>query len=285
MSLSGTLLERARRRRRLGVVAETLRHLARAATRSQTAERLAHTPGLLQRLDPRVKVVGLLALVIASALAARLLVLLALLALGAALAVLSRVRLLGLARRLWLRVSLFTGPIALPALFLTAGDVVYQLPVLGWPITMQGLRAAAFLVLRAEAATTFSLVLVLCTPWAHILKALRVLRVPVVLVVLLSMTQRYIFLMLQVAHELCEARQSRTLGSLTAADQRRWAVASIGVLLMKTFDLSSEVHLAMLARGFRGEFDTLDEFQMRPLDWVMLLVLLSLAATACWLGS
>jgi hypothetical protein len=35
--------------------------------------------------------------------------------------------------------------------------------------------AARYLVLRAEAATTFSLLLVLCTPWAHVLKALRVL--------------------------------------------------------------------------------------------------------------
>ncbi|HWY86226.1 MAG TPA: cobalt ECF transporter T component CbiQ [Gemmataceae bacterium] len=273
------------RRQRRGLIGGTMLHLARAWTRSETAERLARAHGLLQCLDPRVKVVGLLALVVTSALAANLPVLLGLLAIGAGLASLSGVRVLGLARRLWLRLSLFTGPLALPAVFLTPGDIVYRLPILDWPMTLQGLRSAAYLVLRAEAATTFSLLLVLCTPWARVLKALRVLRVPAVLVVLLAMTQRYIFLLLQVARDMCEARQSRTVGTLTTADQRRWAVASIGVLLEKTFELSSEIHLAMQARGFRGEVDTLDDFRTQPRDWVMLTVFLGMAVAAAWLGA
>ena len=275
---------RIRPQHRRGLVAGTMRHLARAGTRAQTAERLANANGLLQSLDPRVKVVGLLALVIGSALAANLAVLLALIGVGTALAYFSGVRVLGLARRLWLRLLLFTGPLALPAVFLTPGDVVFRLPMLDLPATAQGLRGAAFLVLRAEAATTFSLLLVLCTPWAHVLKALRVVHVPATLVLLLAMTQRYIFLMLQVARDMCEARQSRTVGELTRADQRRWAIASVGVLLQETFELSSEIHLAMLARGFRGEVDTLDDFRTRPRDWVMLTAFLGTASAACWFG-
>jgi cobalt/nickel transport system permease protein len=271
-------------RHRRGLVEGTMHHLARAAARCQIAERLARVDGLLQSLDPRIKVVGLLALVVASALAANLAVLLALLGFGTVLAHLSGVRILGLIRRLWLRLLFFTGPIALPAIFLTPGDVLHRLPILDWPITAQGVRGATFLVLRAEAATTFSLLLVLCTPWAHVLKALRVLRLPTVLVALLAMTQRYIFLMLQVARDMCEARQSREVGALTAADHRRWAVASIGVLLEGTFALSSEIHLAMLARGFRGEVDTLDDFRTRPHDWVMLVAFLGAAAAACGFG-
>jgi cobalt ECF transporter T component CbiQ len=262
-----------------------MRHLAKASARAQSAERLARAGGLLQSLDPRVKVIGLMALVVGSALAAKLIVLLLLIGVGIALAVLSHVRILGLARRLWLRVLFFTGPLALPALFLTPGEIVYRLPVLDWAMTAQGLRGAAFLVLRAEAATTFSLLLVLCTPWVHVLKALRVLRVPAVLVVLLAMTQRYIFLLLQVAGEMCEARQSRAVGKMTPADHRRWAIASIGVLLNQALELSSEVHLAMLARGFRGEVDLLDEFQMRPRDWLMLAVFLGIAAASFWFAT
>ncbi len=285
MSVASPPVAQARpRRHRRGLVEGTLRHLGRAATRARTAERLAHTNGLLQRLDPRIKVVGLLALVIASALAANLLALIGLLVLGTLLAFLSGVRILGLARRLWLRLTFFTGPIAVPAIFLTPGDVVYRLPLLNWPVTAQGLLSAAYLVLRVEAATTFSLLLVLCTPWAHVLKALRVLRVPAMLVVLLSMTQRYIFLMLHIARDMCEARQSRTVGTLTTKDHRRWAIASIGVLLEKSFELSSEIHLAMLARGFRGEVETLDDFRTRPRDWIMLTAFLGTAATVAYFG-
>ena len=100
------------------------------------------------------------------------------------------------------------------------------------------------------------------------------------------MTQRYIFLLLQVARDMCEARQSRTVGTLTKADHRRWAIASVGVLLEQTFELSSEIHLAMLARGFRGEgeINTLDDFRTRPRDWVMLVAFLGTAAAAGWVG-
>ena len=147
---------RMRSRRRRGLVEGTLRHLARAATRSQTAERLAHGDGLLQSLDPRIKVVGLLALVVGSALAANLVALLGLLVVGAALAYCSRVRILGLAKRLWLRLLLFTGPLALPAIFLMPGDVVFRLPMLDWPVTSQGLRGAAFLVLRGGGHDLFT---------------------------------------------------------------------------------------------------------------------------------
>ena len=60
-------------------------------------------------------------------------------------------------------VLLFTGAIALPALFLTPGRTALSLG--GFAITAQGLRAAGFLLSRAETAATLSALLVLTTPW------------------------------------------------------------------------------------------------------------------------
>src|SRR4029078_7212211 len=126
--------------------------------------------------------------------------------------------------------------------------------------------------------------LILCTPWAQVLKALRVLRVPVVFVVILGMTYRYIFLMLQTAQDMFESRQSRMVGTLDGAERRRLAGASVGVLLSKSIQLSRDVYIAMLSRGYRGEVYTLDDFQMRGRDWVALAVLLGIAVLASWLG-
>ena len=101
----------------------------------------------------------------------------------------------------------------------------------------------------------------LTTPWAHILKALRVLRVPVVFVVILGMTYRYLFVILETALDMFESRKSRTVGTLDAADKRRLATATVGVLLSKSYQLSAEVHLAMQSRGFRGEVYVLRRFR------------------------
>jgi len=108
--------------------------------------------------------------------------------------------------------------------------------------------------------------------------------VPVVLVVILGMTYRYIFLLLQIAHEMFEARRSRLVGKLDGAQSRRVAAASVGVLLGKSLHLGNEVYLAMQSRGFRGEVYTLDEFQMCARDWLALAGFSTIAALAFWLG-
>ncbi len=151
-------------------------------------------------------------------------------------------------------------------------------------MSAQGLGSAAYLITRVETAATLSLLLILCTPWTHVLKAMRVLRVPVVFVVILGMTFRYIFLMLETARDMFEARQSRMVGVLEGAERRRLAGASVGVLLSKTLQLSSDVYMAMQSRGFRGEVYTLDDFVMRWHDWVALAGFLAVAALAFWLG-
>jgi energy-coupling factor transporter transmembrane protein EcfT len=128
------------------------------------------------------------------------------------------------------------------------------------------------------------MLLVLTTPWTHILKALRVLRFPVVAIVILGMTYRYIFLLIAAAREMFESRRSRIVGELEAGDRRRLAVATAGVLLGKTVQLSGDVYLAMQARGFRGEVHVLDEFQMSASDWFGLAAFAGLGAAALWMG-
>ena len=54
--------------------------------------------------------------------------------------------------------------------------------------------------------------------------------------------------------------------------------------MSKTFDLSSEVYLAMQSRGYRGEVTVLDEFRARGFDWLMLAGFAAIAAAAFWFG-
>jgi cobalt ECF transporter T component CbiQ len=268
----------------MNFVERTLSSLVNAMERAIYAEELAKGHGLLQRLDPRIKVVGILALVVASAMAHRLWVIGAVFAVAVTMAVMSRVSLGILARRVWIPILMFTGVIALPAPFIIPGREVWRLPWAGWPVTAQGVASACYLVGRVETAATLSVLLVLCTPWSHVLKALRVLRVPVVLVVILGMTYRYILLLLQTAHDMFESRRSRMVGRLEGAERRRVAASSAGVLMSKSLQLSGEVYSAMLSRGFRGEAYVLDDFRTSTLDWTMLAVFVVLALGGLYLG-
>jgi cobalt/nickel transport system permease protein len=275
---------RSRDSKSRGMIERSLSAFVNGLGHALYGEEIAKKNGLLQRLDPRIKILTGLPLIVAAALSRRLWIIAALLALAIAIAVLSRVPLSMLARRVWLGVLGFTGLISVPALFLTPGHELYRLPILDWTITAHGLRAAAYLILRAETAATFSILLVLCTPSSSVLKALRVLCLPIVLVAILGMTYRYIFLLLRTAHDMLEARKSRMVGPLNGPEFRRMATASAGVLMSKTLQLSGDVYMAMRSRGFRGEVYVLDEFQTGWFDWVALAFLFVVTALAVWFG-
>lgn len=267
-------------RRKPGFVERSVESLAGTVEHARFCEDTALRPGVLQRLDPRVKLCGLVALILAAVSARRLEITLAALVLGVVLAKCSCISIKTLATRTWLGVLIFTGFIALPAIFLTPGEAV--LP--HWPITRQGVLTALRLVARAETAATLAGLLVLTTPWTHVLKGLRVLHVPVVLVLVLGMTYRYIFLLLRLAQDFFEARRSRMIRALSRPEQRRMAGAAAGVLLSKSLQLSEDVYLAMQARGFRGEAYTIDDFHMQARDWLAGAGFAAAAGLAFWGG-
>jgi cobalt/nickel transport system permease protein len=254
-----------------------------AMAHALAADSLSQRDGLLQRLDPRIKLAGLLTLIVVAVEVKTLLALVGLFLVGVALALPSRVPLSRLATQVWVSVLVFTGLIALPAIFLVPGDVVFLIPVLHWPVTLQGLRSGAFLLGRSETTATYALLLMLCTPWPHVLKALRTFRAPIVMVVILGMTHRYIFVFLETASQMIEARRSRMVGALSPEYRREVATGIAGVLLGKALQLSGDVHLAMISRGYRGEVRLIDDFRTKPLDWLALAGFAAIAFAALWL--
>jgi cobalt/nickel transport system permease protein len=265
-----------------GFLESTTVGFARALTRTMLSEETARQRGLLQKLDPRVRIVGLFALVLAVTLSRRIAVVAALFAAAIVIALLSRVSLLTLVKRVWLIVLGFTGVIAFPALFTTPGRTVTT--VAGLTVTEQGLRTASLLILRVETAATFTTLLILCTPWVQVLKALRALRLPKEVVMMLAMTYRYVFLLVETATQMFESRRSRTVGVLRPGDQRQLAARTAGVLLSKSVALSNDVYSAMQSRGFRGEVHILSDFHMTTLDYFGLLTFLLAGGVAVWMG-
>jgi cobalt ECF transporter T component CbiQ len=272
------------RKRRRDFIERTMQAVLRAAHESLFAEHVAQSDGFLQRIDARAKLAGITALIVAVIAARRLEVVVVLFAGSVVLALLSRVSVSLLARRVWTAVLAFTGVIALPAVFIVPGVIVFRLPLLAWPVTAQGLTSAGLLIMRAETAATFALLLILCTPWNRLLKALRFFRIPAIVVLILEMAHRYIFLLLAATRDMFESRQTRQLDYLDPAEQRRLAASSAGVLLDKSLVLSSAVHTAMRARGYCGEVFLLDDLEMRRLDWLHLAALLATAIFFIWWG-
>jgi cobalt/nickel transport system permease protein len=242
-----------------------------------SSEKLSTAGGFLQGIDPRFKIASAVVLILAAVFAKAAAPLLVILAVAALVASASTVRFAQVFGWVWLPVLGFTGVIAIPAIFTTPGHAIARVPIIGWSIQSEGVNAAVLLVLRAEAATTISALVALTTSWPSLLKALRALRLPAVFVVIVETTHRYLFLLLRTASEMSEARRSRSVGRLQRKEKRRIATATVGVLLSKTFQLSTDVHMAMLSRGFRGDVFVLEDFRARPSDWLWLSLAITFA--------
>jgi len=231
-----------------------------------------------------VRVIGLFALVLAVTLSRRLVVVLALFLLAVTIALFSAVSIGYLAKRVWLVALVFTGIIALPAIFLTPGTPITTLASGSLHITAQGVATAVLLIARVETAVTLTTLLILCTPWTHVLKALRSFRLPQEAIAMLAMTHRYVFLLVETANQMHESRLSRTVGRLRGGEQRYIAARTAGVLLSKSMELSNDVYLAMQSRGFQGDIRILSDFRMKSWDYAGLFAFLGAGGLAVWIG-
>lgn len=250
-------------------VERTLTQINDTLEQSLFAEKLARQKGLLQHFDPRAKVIGILLLLIAVASMRQPGLIAIFLATSLLAAVLSRIPLGAFVHRVLLLVLIFTGLLALPALFLTPGPVLWHLP-LGVTITATGAKSALFLLLRVSTSVSWASLLILTTPWNNLLKTFGKLHLPDEMVLILGMTYRYIHMLLHESVEMFLSRKSRLLKELSPARERELLGATGGVLMERSLAVSSEVYLAMQSRGYRHYPRTLTHFRMRWFDWLFL---------------
>lgn len=265
-------------------IQKTIVGFTRALSDALVSEKFAHRSGFLQSLDPRVRLLGVLVLVIAAVACRKVQGVAALFLVATLISVLSSLDLWSLAKRVWIPVLIFTGMIAMPAIFITPGTALWTSPALGISISSQGVYSAAMLILRVETAATLTTTLVLCTPWTHVLKALRSLFLPAEIVTMLTMTHRYAFLLMETAQQMFESRESRRVGVLPGPDRRRMVGQTAGVLFSKSVELSQDVYLSMVSRGFHGEVYLLHEFRLFSRDYAALLLFLATGFVAVWMG-
>lgn len=243
-------------------------------------EELSRKRGPAQSLDPRVKLFTLVLLIVIIGLARSIWVLAAIFILILALDLSGRIPPGFFLKRVVLFLPL-TAVIALPALFITPGEPLWTIGA-RVIITAQGARTAALLLFRVMDSVSLGVLLILTTPWNRILLALRWFRLPPVLVDILGMTYRYIFLLLHTTNAAFLARRSRSLGTLSTGENRRWLARTLATTMSRTQHLGEEVYLAMLSRGYQGEIFSLNTLRLANRDYIWSGIVIMIGAALLW---
>jgi cobalt/nickel transport system permease protein len=227
----------------------------------------------IHRRDARVKLVLALAFIVAiTALPAGawLSYLLVLLAIGFVLGV-SRI-----SPALVLKRSLVAIPFAMAALtliFTREGTTVVAVELAQWivSISYEGIVAFSSILTKAWLSVLVATMLVTSTSFPDLVSAMRSLRVPKVLVSVISFMYRYIFIIADEALRLHRAREARSASPKGAAQgsiiwKTRVLGGMIGSLFLRSYERSERIHAAMLSRGFDGDIRAMRSRLLSPGD-------------------
>ncbi|RPI21437.1 MAG: cobalt ECF transporter T component CbiQ [Chloroflexota bacterium] len=166
--------------------------------------------------------------------------------------------------------------IALSTLFSVPGAPVAALQIgsLSLVITGAGLLRFTSILARSWLSVQMAILLVATTQFPDLMHALRHLRLPDVLVSVISFMYRYLFVLVDEAMRLLrgrEARLARLPGKRSGGSigwRARVAGNLAGQLFLRSLERADRVYQAMMARGFQGQLLTLNPHQMSQTDWI-----------------
>jgi cobalt/nickel transport system permease protein len=113
------------------------------------------------------------------------------------------------------------------------------------------------ILMKFTVSVSALLALISTTPFADLLVGLQRLKVPGPLIVQLGFLYRYIFVVIDTAQRLLQARNTRRIRFLGWKTEVGVTSSMIGALLMRSLDSAERISLAMQARGFTGRWNSL----------------------------
>ena len=137
--------------------------------------------------------------------------------------------------------------------------------------TMGWLRC--FTILGKFIVTMLALIaMVSTTRFNDLLTGLQRLGLPKILIIQLGFLYRYIFVLIDKAHHILQARASRKLRNLGYKAELKIAAGLLGSLLIRSIDTAKRINIAMQARGFDGNWRTLSTLRIRRADYLFILI-------------
>jgi cobalt/nickel transport system permease protein len=219
----------------------------------------------IHRLDPRLRVVFATLYSFVVALSGWFPVLLAALFFSLMLVFYSRLDLWQIAKRaIVVNALIFLLWVVLPLTF--EGEPLFKIGPL--TVTRPGVILAAQITLKSNAILLAFISLVATMTFSTLGHALHRMRVPEKIVHLFLMSYRYVFVIDQEYQRLLTAAKIRGFRPSTSMHTYKTYAYLIGMLFVRAANRADRVHQAMLCRGFKGRFYSLQEFAPSMQNWI-----------------
>jgi len=110
------------------------------------------------------------------------------------------------------------------------------------------------------------------TRFDHILLAMRKFHLPVILIVQLAFLYRYLFELIEQAHQMLRARDARSVGRLPISLKIRSSKTMVAMLFIRSYESSKKIFQAMQARGYDGKIRTIRQLKFHYTDMFVTII-------------
>jgi cobalt/nickel transport system permease protein len=141
--------------------------------------------------------------------------------------------------------------------------------IMGFLLDSWGLHRFFDICMKASLSVISLTILLETTAFPDILKGLELLRVPQLMIAIISFIYRYFIIILKEGKRMKIARDVRSRGGSFS-----WQVKTMGSILgqlfIRSFERSERIYQAMVVRGYSGSIRTVTTFQVSVKDALLL---------------
>lgn len=166
---------------------------------------------------------------------------------------------------------------AIPLIFTKSGDPLGDINLGLFTLTAsgEGLIQFATIVFKSWVSVQAAVLLTFSTRFPDLVEALRALRVPAIIVAVISFMYRYLAVLTDEATRMMRARSARSAspdgsGGGSLLWRARVVGSMVGSLFIRAYERSERVYAAMQSRGFDGTMRTLRRRHFGGAQWLVL---------------
>ena len=182
-----------------------------------------------------------------------------------------------------LMVSPFVAVLAVSCLFYDRGGVEVVFGPVRFETTAGVLRCVS-IVARFVVTMAALIGLVATTRFNDLLAGMAKLGVPKILIMQLGFLYRYIFLLIDCASHMLQARAGRRLRNLGVRMELKTAASMVGALVLNSLDMAERVNTAMQARGFDGRLHAVSRGKPGVRDLIFTVLLTGFVVVVHFVG-
>ena len=123
----------------------------------------------------------------------------------------------------------------------------------GLAVPWKGYLGLSVLFLRAILCLMLLILLTNTTRFVELLRGLRKLGCPQILVMNLSFLYRYVFVLTEETMRMKQARDCRRVSRARFREEIKLLSSMLGTLLIRSFERAERMHFAMLSRAYEGD--------------------------------